>query len=328
MISHIMREWSGFSKLCVIAALTTVAVTAVAVVVMSKKKKKEYELVGHVSALYCYPVKSCSGITNKIAFCTYSGLRMSNVLDRHFLITRADGTFVTQRQVPKLAGVKTSIVGQELQLDYEGKEYIRTPLYPKISKDFIVPVRIWKHNVEAQFCGQDVSNWLSSALEEDLQLVVYVPGVTQRLSTTKNAIDKDKVSFPDESPYHIITEESLHDLNLRIPSSENGEITAQNFRPNIVIKGVKSAWDEDNWVSLKIGNKLEMRVLAPCDRCVMTTVDPEECKRRNDEEPLKTLRSFRLFPEVNKTAPLFGIFTGVSVENTIRVEDPVYALRK
>lgn len=60
---------------------------------------------------------------------------------RHFLITRADGTFVTQRQVPKLAGVKTSIVGQELQLDYEGKEYIRTPLYPKFSKDFIVPVR-------------------------------------------------------------------------------------------------------------------------------------------------------------------------------------------
>ncbi|KAH9504653.1 Mitochondrial amidoxime reducing component 2 [Bulinus truncatus] len=328
----VMSEWSGLSKLCVVMALATVAVTTVAVVMMSraKKRKRSYELVGHVSALYCYPVKSCAGITNKVAFCTFSGLRMSNAMDRHFLIVRSDGTFVTQRQVPKLAAIKTSVVGQDLQLDCIDKDPIRIPLYPETDEDSILPCRIWKSTLRAQLCGQHVSEWLSSAVgEEDLSLVVYMAGVTHRQSSTKNATDKDQVSFPDESPYHLATEESFADLMSRIKEHpDEGKITMQHFRPNIVIKGVKSPWDEDSWEMLKIGKKLEMRVLAPCDRCVMTTVDPVKYKRRSDEEPLKTLRSFRIFPEVSKTAPLFGIFAGVNVENTIRIGDPVYAVRK
>lgn len=54
------------------------------------------------------------------------------------------------------------------------------------------------------------------------------------------------MAFPDESPYHIATEESLDNLRSRIESSTDGQINMNNFRPNIVIQGTKGPWDEVN----------------------------------------------------------------------------------
>lgn len=53
-----------------------------------------------------------------------------------------------------------------------------------------------------------------------------------------------QIAFPDKSPYHLATEESLADLNSRIETSPNGKITMNNFRPTIIIKGTKKPWDE------------------------------------------------------------------------------------
>lgn len=330
-----MVVWSSLvnSRLVLVAVGAAVVAAVVGPVVLpylfAKLKPKTFELVGEVSALYCYPIKSCGGITNNIAFCTKSGLRMSNAMDRYFLIIRENGDFITQRQVAKMAHVKTSIKNQELQLEAEGMPELRVALYPELDEHEIVPCRIWKNNVKAQYCGDEAADWLSMYLgEEGLRLVVYMPGVTLRQSSTTNALPSDLVAFPDESPYHLTTEESLADLNQRIENKSDGEITMENFRPNIVVKGTKKPWDEDRWTCLKIGKKLTMRVLAPCDRCVLTTVNPKKAERRPDEEPLKTLRKFRIDNNISKTAPLFGIFLAVDVENVIQVGDPVYAIRR
>ncbi|CAG5124320.1 unnamed protein product [Candidula unifasciata] len=324
-----MAVWSSLlsSRVTLGAVAVTAAVVVTAAVFLSKRKPKKYELVGKVTALNCYPIKSCKGITNDVAFCTVSGMRMSNAMDRHFVIVRPNGDFVTQRQLPKMAGIETVCDGQDLVLRADGMPDIRVPLYPKLDRKKVVPCRVWKSQLEAQDCGDEVASWISEYLSEDLRLLVLVPGLEMRQSPTANAISTDKVAFPDESPYHIITEESLANLVSRIEPSPDGQITVKNFRPNIVIQGTKEPWDEDNWSHLRIGNNLKMRVLAPCDRCLLTTVNPSTRDRRSDEEPLKTLRTFRMFPEVSK-APLFGVFAGVDVESTIRIGDPVYAVRK
>ncbi|BFZ16309.1 hypothetical protein BsWGS_19348 [Bradybaena similaris] len=323
-----MVVWSSLlSSSGKLGAVAVAAAVVTAAVLFAKWKGRKYELVGKVSALNCYPIKSCAGITNDVAFCTVSGIRMSNAMDRHFVIVRPNGDFVTQRQLPKMAGIETTCDLQDLVLRADSMPEIRVPLYPKLDRKKVVPCRVWKSQMEAQDCGEEVAAWISKYLAEDLRLLVLVPGLEMRQSPIASAISKDKMAFPDESPYHIATEESLANLRSRIESSPDGQVNMNNFRPNIVIQGTKGAWDEDNWSYLKIGKHLKMRVLAPCDRCLLTTVNPSTHQRRSDEEPLKTLRTFRTFPEISK-APLFGIFAGVDVECTVRVGDPVYALRK
>ncbi|CAG5124321.1 unnamed protein product [Candidula unifasciata] len=323
-----MAVWSGpLSSKVTLGTIAVAAAVVTAAVFLSKRKQKKYELVGKVSALNCYPVKSCGGITNDVAFCTVSGIQMLNVKDRQFVIVHPNGDFVTQRQLPKMAGIETVCDGQDLVLRADGMPDIRVPLYPKLDRRKVVLCRVWIFHLEAQDCGDEVASWISEYLSEDLRLLVLVPGLEMRQSPTANAISTDKVVFADQSPYHIITEESLANLVSRIEPSPEGQITMKNFRPNIVIQGIKEAWDEDNWSHLKIGNSLKMRVLAPCDRCAIPTVNLATLQRRSDEEPLRTLRIFRMFPEICQS-PLFGIFAGVDVESTVRVGDPVYAVRK
>ncbi|XP_059162886.1 uncharacterized protein LOC131946229 [Physella acuta] len=325
-----MVQWSSFtnSRYLTLAA-TAVTAIAASVYFTMKKKKKVYELVGEVSGLYCYPVKSCAGIKGDVAFCSSTGLVVSGVKDRHFLIVRSNGDFITQRQISKMASIKTSVDGQDLILDADGMASLKVPLSPKLDESKIILCRIFQSTLDAQDCGEEASSWISSVLgEEGLKLVVFIPGVSKRQSVAKNSLAKDQIAFPDKSPYHLATEESLADLNSRIEKSPNGKITMSNFRPTIIIKGAKKPWDEDNWSHLKIGGSVEMRVLAPCDRCLLTTVDPNKSERREDGEPLKTLRKFRIVTEVSSTAPLFGIFAAVDTENSIKIGDPVYAVRQ
>lgn len=83
---------------------------------------------------------------------------------------------------------------------------------------------------------------------------------------------------------HIINESTVEDLNSRI---ENGNVTHNNFRPNIVVKSEKYA--EDDWEWVKIGDVI-FRKTKPCTRCIFTTINPESGIRDLKGEPLKTLK--------------------------------------
>ena len=64
------------------------------------------------------------------------------------------------------------------------------------------------------------------------------------------------------------------------------------FRPNIVVEGVKEAWEEDKWKRVKIGEFLFWHN-KPCDRCKVPTIVVEEGAFSEDGEPTKTLHKFR-----------------------------------
>ena len=78
-----------FSKLLgqrdvILAVVGGAAVATVAVLIMSRRKRRldEYELVGEVASIHCYPVKSMRAISHEVGFCTVSGIRMLNARDR------------------------------------------------------------------------------------------------------------------------------------------------------------------------------------------------------------------------------------------------------
>ena len=49
---------------------------------------------------------------------------------------------------------------------------------------------------------------------------------------------------------------------------------------------------EDGWRRIRIGD-LTFRVVKPCSRCIIPTIDPLSGERNPDREPLATLMSYR-----------------------------------
>jgi len=50
-------------------------------------------------------------------------------------------------------------------------------------------------------------------------------------------------------------------------------------------------WAEDCWRRIRIGGVL-FSVVKPCDRCIVTTIDPETGQRPDRTEPLRNLERF------------------------------------
>ena len=61
------------------------------------------------------------------------------------------------------------------------------------------------------------------------------------------------------------------------------------FRPSLVVRGAP-AWVEDDWRRVRIGTTV-FRAVKGCDRCVLTTIDPETGAR--GKEPITTLARHR-----------------------------------
>ncbi|HVJ20320.1 MAG TPA: MOSC domain-containing protein, partial [Polyangiaceae bacterium] len=95
----------------------------------------------------------------------------------------------------------------------------------------------------------------------------------------------DVVGFADAYPFLVISEASLEELNRRLPQP----VAMRRFRPNIVLSGAEP-FAEDGFAHVRIG-AVSFRGPKRCDRCVVTTVDPETGKA--GQEPLRTLATFR-----------------------------------
>ena len=67
--------------------------------------------------------------------------------------------------------------------------------------------------------------------------------------------------------FMLTSESSLKDLNSRLKR----HVTLDRFRSNIVVRGVKQPYDEDDWAYVRIGGVV-MRRLKPCDRLVGSLV--------------------------------------------------------
>ena len=78
-ISKLMEQ-----KGIILAVVGGAAAATVAVLLMSRRKrlKDQYELVGEVASIHCYPVKSMQAIRHDVGFCSSTGLRMLNTRDR------------------------------------------------------------------------------------------------------------------------------------------------------------------------------------------------------------------------------------------------------
>ncbi|AKF09608.1 MOSC domain-containing protein [Sandaracinus amylolyticus] len=230
-----------------------------------------------LSGISRFPIKSCRGSDVERAHVERRGITD----DRRWMIVDADGRFVTQREDARLALIDVTLEDDRLRLGAPGASAIEIP--SRLDAGARVSVTVWRSTVDA-IAHADASAWLSEHLGRTVR-VVYMPDDVRRGINEKYAQQGDVVSFADGYPLLLATRESLADLEARAGTS----LEMRRFRPNVVIEGAP-AWAEDGWSRLRIG-RIVFRAPKPCDRCVITTIDPSTAIA--GKEPLRTLAKFR-----------------------------------
>ena len=113
-----------------------------------------------VSGLYCYPVKSMSAIQAEASILTRAGLQY----DRWWMVIDAAGSFVSQREIPELAIIKPRLERDWLILTSGTDEVsisIANESMPRLT------ARVWDDECQCLDEGEQVAQWLWSALKRD-----------------------------------------------------------------------------------------------------------------------------------------------------------------
>jgi len=225
-----------------------------------------------------YPVKGLRGYSLQKADAQRIGLAG----DRRWMIVDETGKFITQRQYPKLAQVDASPTARGVALRHATLGAIEVD-FPS-ERAPIETVVVWRDAVPARL-AESAGPYLSAFLDKPVRLVYLHDALARRVDPAFGRAE-DRVSFADGFPMLITSTASLADLNRRLPQA----IGMDRFRPSLVVEGAP-AWAEDTWRRLQIGG-LSFRIVKPCSRCAVPTLDPLTGEALDGNEPVRTLGAF------------------------------------
>jgi uncharacterized protein YcbX len=237
-----------------------------------------------LSALNVYPVKSCRGIPLERTTLTPRGFAD----DRHWMLVRPNGRFVTQRELPRLALIGTRVDDGGLTLTAPGMASL---CVPRGVARYSRPVTVWKFEGRGLDCGADAASWATKFLGTELSLVAFDDSMPRACSADWTQGVPATTEFSDGYPVLVISQASLDDLNSRLPKA----LPMERFRPNVVIDGVEP-YGEDRIHELRLGD-VTLRMVKPCTRCSITTTD-QQSGTVDGEEPLRTLKGYRFDREL------------------------------
>ena len=246
---------------------------------------------------------------------------------------------------------------------------ISLPLVPDYTNLELVDIELHQSPTKAYNMGEPYNAWFSSCFGWEVMLVYLGPhlrpvlgnlspnaaknknssskswysSVTQALTSLPmlGAQDREGLTFTDCAPYLVVTEESLKDVSARLPVGMSADIT--KFRPNIVLAGAGSAYEEDFWGALTFSRKshqngkqqaFDLILTANCGRCVSLNIDYATGKpgKGEDGSLLKKLSKDRRVDAGNKYSPIFGRYAflagGGSVEPMVTVGDEVEVCKR
>lgn len=265
-----------------------------------------------ISGLRVYPIKSCRGIDLTTSILTADGLAW----DRHWMLTDRDGRFLTQRQLPKMALIATKFGEGSLCVSATGMSDLRIPFGHDGTR---VTAIVWRDRCKAIDAGESAAGWFSEALGTRCRLVAFDQGA-KRISDPNFAGDSGaSTQFSDGFALLVIGEASLGALNERLIEKGADAVSMACFRPNLTLRGI-AAFDEDYIREMHGDQGLLLRLVKPCSRCLITTVDPATGMQDGAGEPLTTLNQFRVNRDFGTTFGQNAIVLG-GIGNRISVGD-------
>jgi uncharacterized protein YcbX len=227
-----------------------------------------------------YPVKSLAGISLQSSSLDAMGLRY----DRRWMLVTPAGKFITQRTHPQMVLIQPQLADGVLTLTRQGMPDHHVAAISTDSTS--IQVEIWNERVNARCISEETNAWLTQAIDAPCRLV-YIAEDEIRQCDLLYADAGDRTGFADGFPLLLISQASLDDLNGRLQQP----LPMKRFRPNLVVSGC-DPYAEDGWRQICIGD-ITLRVVKPCSRCVITTVDPET-GIKGSGEPLRTLAGYRM----------------------------------
>jgi uncharacterized protein YcbX len=233
-----------------------------------------------VASLHLYPIKGCRG--HSVSRLEFD--RAGVVGDRRLMLVDENGRFVSQREVAALATVDPLLDGPMLALRTSGGDSFSHELP---NDGAMRDVRIWGDSVVAMDQGDAVAEWFSDVMKKPLRLVSWTEQTRRLVDARYSPRDDAETTFNDAYPALLVTEASLSDLNARLAQP----VPMARFRPTIVVSGGEP-WGEDDWRVIEVG-AMTFDAVKPCARCVVTTTDQASGMRHPEQEPLRTLATFR-----------------------------------
>jgi len=281
----------------------------------------EERVVGSVAALWRYPVKSMSGEAISSSVVTKRGL----LGDRAYAaVDLFSGKVASAKHPRKWARLL------ECQAEY---------LAPPMPGKRLPPVQITLPDGLSVTSNQSsVHQALTEALGYDVALLSETMGPAtyekewlevegmpyQNVVTEMPLVEGPEGStFFDAASVHLLASSTLSRLQAHYPA---GDFDARRFRPNIVIdlapdvqETIETAWVDG---TLAIGDEVRLVVVAPCVRCVMTTLPQGDLPP--DPQILRTVAQHsRANFGTYGALPSVGIYADVISPGVIQCGDPI-----
>ncbi|KAK2972001.1 hypothetical protein RJ640_005021 [Escallonia rubra] len=255
----------------------------------------------YLRSISIYPIKSCAGFRVDSWPLSITGL----LHDREWLLKSTSGEILTQKKVPEMGNISTLIdlnLGILLVQSPRCKEKLQIELKSSSSFAGRDQMDIHSQRYDVHGYGNEVDIWFGHAVGRPCNLIRNSGSKSYLCSNKRTGgICRDvetTLSFVNEAPFLLISEESVSDLNNRLSSdTQKGshgpaiQVNTMRFRPNLVISGGKP-YAEDAWSSLRIGTT-HFRSLGGCNRCQMINMNPQAGVVQRSNEPLATLAAYR-----------------------------------
>jgi uncharacterized protein YcbX len=258
------------------------------------------EVQATIEQIWVYPIKSCGGVGLTEAELTDTGL----AFDRAWMVVDAEGEFVTQRELPRMALIQPTFKHGQLVLRAPGMLALHLSLE---AAEWPHKVRVWSDTVMAYDMGDLAAQWFSDFLGPEapadlkrLRLVRFDPEVKRACDARWTSGREANTQFADGFGLLVTSTASLAELNQRLAKTGEAPVTMQRFRPNIVLAGVE-AHDEDRLGAMTIATGADaaavIEPVKPCARCPIPNIDPATALSKpavND-----ALQGYRQDPRLN-----------------------------
>ena len=231
-----------------------------------------------ITELLLYPIKSLGGISVPSAQVLTEGFQY----DRRWMLVDAEGQFMTQREHAKMTLFSCELSEEVLIIKYQDEEK-KIPLANH--SENVSRVQVWSSKLKAHQVSSEISEWFSDHLGAQVDLV-KLTDISKRPKRLFVPPYKTHLSFADGYPYLILGTASMETLNKKLELP----LTMDRFRANIIVQ-TSEAHEEDEWKQDFVAGTASMKVIKPCARCVVTTIDQQTGIK--GKEPLKTLTTYR-----------------------------------
>ena len=277
-----------------------------------------------ILGIFVYPIKSCAGIALSQAQLTATGLAH----DRQFMLVDAQGRFLSQRELARMALIRPQMEGTLLRVQAPGMADLLLGLEATGEAAGVLPVQLWGHGMPALDAGAEAAAWFSDFLgQAGLRLVRFDPSHRRASDTQWTGDDTALNLFSDGFPILVLSQSALDGLNRRLLAQGVPEALVQRFRPNILIDGVPEH-DEDLAAELRVSTEdagnatIRLRLVKPCPRCPIPNIDPSNAQ--SAPHVIDCLGTYRQDPRVNG-AVSFGMNAIIvaGIGRTLRAGQPL-----